>query len=450
MLHSLSRLAEKLQIDSPLLYALMARAWQALAGPITIVFIIRSLSEDEAGVYYGLSAIMSIQLFFELGLLNILVSQTGHQRSSISTAASDSQLVKASGRLGQLIASSQAWFCLAGLLYAITAVGFGWKVLSKATAIQWWLPLLGLSVVAAGTVALSPRLAILEGAGYRESVYRTRFIQMVGGAIVVWAALISGLKIWALVASASVQLLASFALTHIHYRQFFAEHLANKRILDQQADSNDWGLSWVKEVLPLQWRVALISILYHAATQFFTVIVLWYDSQAEAGRLGMTLTITGAIQGMAMTWIHTKFSLVANMHGAGQRETAGTLWRRSAIVSTGMLIAALAVVVSIVASLRLAERGWEDRFIEPWQMVVLGLGCLANHLIAIQSFYVLSRKGRPFMLAAVAGFTSTGIAVVLAGMGYSTSGVVCAYALATWLVTLPLHSLSYLQYRRAF
>ena len=216
----------------------------------------------------------------------------------------------------------------------------------------------------------------------------------------------------------------------------------------RQIEWNDLGLSWIIEVLPLQWRIALISIVYHAATQFFTVIVLKFDSDTAAGRLGMTMTITGAIQGMALAWVHTKFSLVSAMHGSGQRELAGTLWRRSAAGSTGLLVAAMLVSICIVASLGLAGRGWEDRFVEPWQMIVLGFGCLANHLIALQSFYVLSRKGRPFLLAALVGFLSTGVAVVLAGYWYSTSGVVCAYAITTALITLPLHSLAYLQYRR--
>jgi hypothetical protein len=420
-----------------------------MAGPLTIVFLFYSLSLAEQGVYYALSTIMSIQFFFELGLLNILVSQTGHQNSALLAAENDVQRQQASGRLGQLIAASQTWFGVASMLYALAAIGLGWKILSdKSTAIEWWLPLVALSVVAAGTVALSPRLAILEGAGYRDSVYRTRLIQMVSGALVVWVTLLLGFKIWALVAAAGVQLLATFLLTHIFYHQFFTAHIADKRALVLQLNSNDLGLSWIKEVLPLQWRIALISMIYHAATQFFTVIVLKFDGEAEAGRLGMTMAVTVAIQGMSMAWIQTKFSLISAMQGAGQREQAGTLWRRTAAVSTGLLLAAMVVAICLVACLQLAERGWEDRFIEPWQMIVLGFGCLANHLVALQSFYVLSRKGRPFLSAAVVGFSATGIAVALGGYWYSTSGVVCAYTLATTLITLPLHSLAYWQYRR--
>lgn len=443
----LSRLAENLQIDRPLIYALTARSWQAMAGPLTMVFLIKTLTLSEQGVYYSLSSIMSIQLFFELGLLNILISQAGHHHSGLLQATSDQERARSGRRLSHLISASQRWFVVAALLFVGSAVLFGWRSLSdKVTTIDWWLPLLALSGLAASTVALSPRIAILEGTGYRENVYRTRLFQMISGAVVVWITLLLGFKVWALVASAAVQLFFVFYLTQVAYRDFFVRHRFQATESGDSRTDSEW--SWISEVLPLQWRIALISIVYHAATQFFTVIVLRFHDEQEAGRLGMTLSATGAIQGMSLAWVHTKFSLVSALHGSGKREQAGTLWRKAAIVSTMLLIAAMVTAVTIVASLPLAGRGWEDRFIAPWQMLVLGLGCLANHLIALQSFYVLSRKGRPFLMAALVGFTSTGIAVLLGGYGYSTSGIVWGYALTTALITLPLHSLAYLQYRK--
>lgn len=412
-----------------------------------MIFLIGSLTLGEQGVYYSLSSIMSIQLFFELGLLNILISQAGHQVSQIASATIDNEKQLARWRFSCLIQASQRWFMVASLLFIGAAIFLGWRTLSdKVTTIQWWIPLIALSVLSGATVALSPRLAILEGAGFRDSVYRTRLLQMVSGAVVVWVSLLAGFKVWALVASSGVQLLFVAYLTHVAYRSFFQQRTqVNASELNSQQSHDDW--SWLSEVLPLQWRIAMISIVYHAATQFFTVIILRFHDEQEAGRLGMTLSATGAIQSMALAWVHTKFSLVSSLHGSGKREQAGTLWRRSALVSTALLVSALLTATAVVAGLALANRGWEDRFIQPWQMLVLAVGCLANHLIALQSFYVLSRKGRPFMAAAMIGFLSTGATVLWGGYYYSTSGIVIGYAVTTAMITLPLHSLAYMKYR---
>jgi hypothetical protein len=432
------RIATQLQVDKPLVYAMAARIWQAFSGPITIVFLIRSLTLSEQGVYYALVSIVGIQMFFELGLLNILVSQAGHEFARLSAVGSQ--------RMRELIRSSRRWFGVAAMLFTITAIGFGWITLAnKGAGLDWQAPLVVMILASGATVAISPGIAILEGVGFREDVYRLRCVQMISGNVVVWLALSLGLKIWALVLSACVQCAWAAYLVFVLHRAFFI-NLAGQNT--DRAKSSESEFSWTRDVAPVQWRLALISAVYHFATQFFTVIVLRYHSEAEAGRLGMTLSVTGAIQSMALAWVHTKFSLASLQHGSGKREAAGTMWRRTAVVSTALLMTALTSAIAIVALLPLAGIGLENRFIYPWQMLILAAGCIANHLIALQGFYVLSRKARPFIGAALTGFGSTAIAVWMGGYYYSTTGIVVGYTLTTACITLPLHTLAYLAYRR--
>jgi hypothetical protein len=436
------------QLDRTLLFAMAGRVWQSLSGPITIVLLIQFLSLEDQGIYYGLVSVVGIQTFFELGLLNILVSQSAHLASEIRTPNSLS-------RMRQLMVAARTWFRAASLLFAFSAIGLGWIVLSgRSDVAEWQFPLIVLCLSAAGSVAISPDLAVLEGAGYRPSIYRSRLSQMVSGGLVVWLSLCLGFKYWALVFSSLVQFFWSAWLIWSLHRDFL-NRMLDPCTLRQQigktppVESPHIGrLSWLRDVLPLQWRVALVSLVYHAATQFFTLIVLYYHGQADAGRLGMTLTVTAAIQGMCLTWIQTKFALVSNLHGSGRREEAGALWRRSALVSTGLMVVAMSAAIVVVGLLPLAGWGWERRFIQPWQLAVLALGCIANHLIAVQSFYVLAQKGRPFLLPSLFGFSMTGLAVLIGGFWYSVSGVVVGYTITTALITLPGHSLAYWEYRK--
>lgn len=440
----LERLAKRFQIDRPLWFAMSARAWQAISGPLTIIFLVRALTLGEQGVYYVLASVMSIQLFFELGLLNVLISQSGHLASDIAA-----NRPHAKQRMSQLISVAGRWFLWASVLYAFAAIGFGWRTLAdKVSTDDWKMPLVCLSIVAAGTVALAPRLAILEGAGYRASVYKVRFFQMLLGTLAVWSTLLMGFKLWALVLSSFVQFLCSFLATFVVHRSFFESlHHAKEDRETNVKSVEESGLKWFSEVFPLQWRVALTSIAYHVATQFFTVILVRYHGEEAAGQLGMTMSIVMAIQGMAITFIQTKFSLVSNLHGAGDREEAGELWRRSALISTGLLVTALSSVLILIWLLPLAEKGWEDRFIEPWQMVILAVGCVANHGVALQGFYVLSRKGKPFLSACLIGFGVTAISVWAGGAWWGATGIVTGYAFGMLCITLPLHSLSYWLYR---
>jgi hypothetical protein len=439
--------SQRLQLDRTLVFALAAKCWQAISGPVTLALVISVFSVAEQGVYYGLVSIIGIQAIFELGLLNVLISQAGVETARIATGeAAESQASQlAAQRLGLLIRSSQRWFLWASLLYVLSGWSFGWFTLSSVnTQLNWLLPLLVVIPIAAISVAVAPALAILEGAGFRESIYRFRMVQIIVGSFAVWVSLVMGLQLWTIVMATGVQALLASYLVFVRHADFF-------RRFQQLPLPND-GFSWGRDVVPLQWRVAMVSVAHYLSSQLFVAVIVGGDavsSAADAGRLGATLTMTTAIQMLALAWVQTKYSLVSAHHGAGEREIAGTMWRQTAIVSTLLLCLALGTLIGLIAAMPWAGRGWELRFLQPWQLAVLSVGFVANHLLAVQSFYVMSRRANPFWIQSVVGLLITAAAVWICGRLYSNSGLVVAYAAATALVALPLHSWAYLVFRRA-
>ena len=179
----LEDLRARLQLDKPLAYALMTRVWQAASGPITILLLIGSLDLAEQGVYYGIIGIVGIQAYFELGLLSVLVSQAGHETAAMNkvTASSgegalqesDPEWLAAAARMRDLIRDSFRWFSGASLVYVMAALAFGWYSLAHSE-VAWHGPLLALVPIAAISVCLSPGLSILEGAGFRDVIFRKK------------------------------------------------------------------------------------------------------------------------------------------------------------------------------------------------------------------------------------------------------------------------------------
>ncbi len=442
-----SGIRDRLQLDRPLAFALATRVWQAVSGPITIVLLIRTFSLPEQGVYYAIISIIGIQAYFELGLLNVLVSHSGHEAAAMNKAAASGdenfeanpQWLHAAARMRDLIHASFKWFGIAGLMYAVSAVVFGWYILSGSD-VNWRGPLLAIVPVAAVSVCLAPALAILEGAGFRDLIYRFRFIQMAVGSFAVWLALATGFKLWALVISSLLQSCMAVYITFVVNATFFSKF---RNLTDQSSD-----FAWTRDVVPVQWRMAMISATFHFATQFFVIIVTMFHSDTQAAPLGMTLSVTGAIQMLALAWVQTKYPVVSTHHGAGDRETAGMIWRRTAIISTSLLVAACAALVAIIACLPLLEMGIEKRFLTPWLVIVLSIGCLSNHVAAVQGFYVLSRRAKPLLAASLIGSLSTGAAVWIGGYFHSSAGVVTGYALAMTLVLVPFHSWAYYRFRQ--
>ncbi|KAA5543703.1 hypothetical protein FYK55_10950 [Roseiconus nitratireducens] len=444
---ALARWVALFQLDRTLLFALSSRVWQAASGPITIALVIHFLSGAEQGVYYSLVSIVGVQAFFELGLLNVLISQAGHAQAAVQA---DGPTDSAAERLRQLVRSSRRWFAVAAVLYAVAAWVFGTGVFGHSDAPSGWEPALALVVpMSAASLALSPVLALLEGIGQRQYVYGLRLLQMMAGSVAVWLALWMGLGLYALVAATAVQaicLLIASARLKRELPRTDAVHVG-AIATDENLDDPE-VFRWTRDVLPLQWRVAVISAAYHFATQLFPLILMTYHGSVASGRLGMTLTVTTAIQMLALSWVQTKYSVAARHHGAGAREVAGEMWRRTAVISGIVLAAGFLVLAAIIPALGWIRPSLPQRFIEPGQVLWLGLGALANHGVALQSFYVLSRGGRPFLVASLIGLLTCGFGVWAAGYAFGTTGIVVAYAAAMTLVFLPLHTWVYFQFRR--
>jgi hypothetical protein len=99
--------------------------------------------------------------------------------------------------------------------------------------------------------------------------------------------------------------------------------------------------------------------------------------------------------------------------------------------------------------LPLLGKGWENRFLQPWQMLVISVACLSNHGIAMQGFYILARKGLPFFLQSAIAYSVVAFSVVLGAGFHGVSGLSIGYAISMTCVALPLHTWAYWRYRSA-
>lgn len=61
-----------------LLFVLMQRLWQALAGVVTIFLIAHTLSPDMQGWFYTFVSIASLYTLFEMGLSTAIIQVTAH------------------------------------------------------------------------------------------------------------------------------------------------------------------------------------------------------------------------------------------------------------------------------------------------------------------------------------------------------------------------------------
>ena len=70
-------------IDKSIAYSSGGRVVQGLTGLASVYFIGTFLSPEEQGYYFTFGSVLALQVFFELGLHNVLTQFTAHEKAHI-------------------------------------------------------------------------------------------------------------------------------------------------------------------------------------------------------------------------------------------------------------------------------------------------------------------------------------------------------------------------------
>jgi hypothetical protein len=199
----LTRARQLLGIDRAVFYTLFSRGWQLVAGFGTILLIARFLSPIQQGFYYTFASLLSLQVFFELGLTLVVLQFASHESAHLNwtllgTLEGDST---AKARLGSLMRLTLKWYAIAAGLLVLGLVPAGLLFFGSspdaASAGVWQVPWAWLVLTTAGTLLLSPIVAVLEGCGLVAEVARFRLSQDLLAFPVFWLSLLMGAGLFA-------------------------------------------------------------------------------------------------------------------------------------------------------------------------------------------------------------------------------------------------------------
>jgi len=73
------RLLKWFEVDKAIFFVLLARGWQLLAGPISILLITNYLTPYAQGFYYTFGSLLALQFFVELGFSLVIINISSHE-----------------------------------------------------------------------------------------------------------------------------------------------------------------------------------------------------------------------------------------------------------------------------------------------------------------------------------------------------------------------------------
>lgn len=419
-------------VDFHILATLLLRGWSILAGGVTLLLLPLFLSAVQQGYYYTFASVLALQIFFELGLNQIVMQLVSHEVAHLEPTESgawrgDLQHV---GRLASLAGMLNRWYGLSAILFGCGAAIVGGVFFAErgtepvATWLGAWL-----SVVAATAcnLWLSPRLTMLEGCGQIGHVARLRLLQSVLGYLGFWTLLLTGAGLWS---TAAVPVANALGTAYwVRRRGNFLDWLRGRQVLPQHQ------LRWRHDVLPLQWRMALSWASGYLIFNLFTPVVFARKGAIEAGRLGIALALFSAISTVGMSWVYAKAPNFTAHIARGEYQALNALFRRLLIRSTSFVAVGSLSLVALVSLLAYWRIGLAARLESPEVMLVLALNNSLSAFASGLAIYMRAHRKEPMTALSVV------MAVVVSGIIYwsanaSVFTMMLAYFFAC-LVSLP-------------
>lgn len=434
MINRLKYIAIKIGIDRAILYTVLARILQAVGGVVSIFFIAKYLTKVEQGYYYTFGSILAIQIFFELGLSNIITQFVAHEKAHLSWK-DDTNLVgdKISlSRLASLLQFCIKWFLAIAFLLTFALLFSGYLFFNyygeHDSKVEWQIPWIILSILTAGNLIMSPILAFLEGLGKVREVAKIRLFQQIVILVGLLSFLALGLKLFS---SPLAAILAAIIPPGIILFSSKKELLINI-----WNELREWKVNYKQEILPYQWRIALSWMSGYFIFQLFNPVAFATEGAKVAGQIGMTLAVLNGVLSLSMSWINTKVPVFSDYIAKKEYKKLDNIFNKTVFQSTLICFVSLLFLNILVFILQFFEFSIGDRFLSIFLVLLLSLTTLINQFVAALATYLRCHKREPFLINSIVGGFVVGISTLLFGNLFGIKGIVIGYTFSTVFIGL--------------
>lgn len=427
-------------IDRAVGFALLGRGWSALAGIVTLGFLVHYLTPKQQGYYSTFGSFMALQVFFELGLSLVLMQFASHERAGLEwsprgTLEGDPV---AKARLASLLRRGMLWYGLmalavVALIYPVGMVYFSHYGLGGAP-VDWQGPWLFLAMGLAGGLMFTPLWAILEGSGLVPEVVSAQFVAAVLNSLLFWLMLFRHWGLYAAPIGGIASTVWVIGWLAVRQRGFLGDLW--------RAARPDVEVSWRHEIWPFQWKIALSWLSGYFIFRTFNPILFAVlgpvAGPVAAGQMGVSLSVTTAIAAIALGWVATKAapfgSLVARRDWAQMdRMFFPCLWQ-----STTALVLGEGAFWLLRLGLHHVHNRLDVRLLAPLPLGLLMGATVVSHVAAAQAIYLRAHKQEPFLLPSLLGGALVSLSSLLLCRPFGATGMMGGYFVVSLAVGLGL------------
>lgn len=425
ILNIFKKILRKIGVDGAIFYTSLARIIQASTGIITIFFVARFLSGVEQGFYYTFGSILSIQVFFELGLNGIITQYVAHEISYLEWE-SDNKLTGSTpnlSRLSSLLHFGVKWYSIIGgilfLILILTGFVFFRRFDTSGGTVDWFIPWVILSASTTIAFLVNPLLAFIEGMGKIKQVAKLRLIKQVITTLMIWITLFSGANLYSSGISNVIGLL--IIIVFIFFSEYKGLILNVWKVLGLER------VSYKNEILPYQWKIALSWISGYFIFQLFNPVLFATDGAIVAGQMGMTLAAINGVFSLSFSWMTTKVPLYSGLIAQKKYVELDNIFNLTLKQSVAINGLGLAVLFILVYGLKYLNIPLGTRFLPYLPLAFMMIPIFLNQFVSSWAIYLRCHKEEPFLLNSVVGGILCLVSTIMLGKHYGLIGVTTGY-----------------------
>ena len=423
-------------IDRAVLYTVAARLFQIVGSVVTVLLIVRFLSPIEQGYYYTLLSLVSLQLVFEMGFSFVVQQLAAHECIYLELGADGAVTGDrvAHARLASTLQLSLRWYSAAAVfmglfLIPLGMVFFAHRGTAGAVEVAWRGPWILAVIASAIGLWCMPFYSFLEGCGQVRAVASMRLAQALATSACAWAPMLLHRGLY------------SPGMAIVGYVGIGLVFLAKRRRLLAGLLSHPAGehaLVWSREIWPFQWRIAVSWMFSYFTVQILIPILFFLRGPIEAGRMGMSLSITLYMAVLALAWTSTRTTQFGRLIAKREFQELDRLYSRTLGQSLAVFVLFAATAWVAVLALPLVAPHLADRIVSPWLFALLMLASGANFVVQSLAILLRSFKSEPFLTQSAVVASVTLSLTLISAARWGVTGAAFSYFVATFLVGFPL------------
>jgi O-antigen/teichoic acid export membrane protein len=416
-------------IDKAIIFTSSTSIIGIIGGMGSIFLVLKYLTGIEQGFYYTFGSIAAIQVFFELGLNNIITQYVAHENSNLKWENNFllSGESKFKSRLSSLLKFSIKWYLCFALLLLLVLILFGFVFFKKFDMspglVSWEKPWLLLSVGTALNLIVSPILAFLQGLGKVKEIAKIQFDVQLFRIAMVWAGLAFGGSLYVVGLSSIFSAMLLLIIIYSKYKEIIIS-IWKTEIIEK--------VNYRKEIFPYQWKIALSWISGYFIFQLFNPVLFATEGAIVAGQMGMTLSVLNGLLALSFSWMTTKVTLFSGLVAQKSYRELDKIFNMTLKQSVFINIATLLFLFFVIFIIRINNvniygKSLGLRFLDYVPLIFMMIPALLNHFTSSWAIYLRCHKEDPYLLNSVVGGVLCTFSTFFLGRYFGIIGITSGY-----------------------